>query len=483
MSTPKPGGPSPTAAAPATDGERFAELHFKPAPAIEGGVPGRESRRMLAEQAAVESRARSYPRAVPIAIGEGKGATVKDADGNTYVDFFGGAGTLNVGHGLPAAVRAAAAQGERLVHALDFPTEARLGLMHRLRAILPGALRRAAKIHFGGPTGSDAVEAALKLTRGHTGRRGVVAFAGGYHGMTEGALAVTSDTRCSGPSDTPVAFLPYAYCYRCPLGLQPKSCGMACARLLESTLADPHSGVPTPAAVIVEPIQGEGGTIVPPRGWLKEIRRITREAGVPLIADEIQTGFGRTGTMWACEDEDVSPDVMTMSKALGGIGYPLSAIAYDASLDTWEPGAHIGTFRGHQVAMAAGAAAIDFALEQDVAGHAAELGELALRTLGAATAEREAVGEVRGRGLMIGVELVRERETREPWPELADEVRRACCQRGLIVELGGHFGNVVRFLPPLVITRELLLRGIEIFVDSLRDTEGTLSRRAALAAS
>jgi diaminobutyrate-2-oxoglutarate transaminase len=484
--------------------ERFAELHFKPAPHIEGTVPGEQSRRMLAEQAALESSARSYPRAVPIALAEGRGATVRDADGNTYLDFFGGAGTLNVGHGNPSVRRAASEQGERLVHALDFPTEARLRLMRKLREILPGALARTARMHFGGPTGSDAVEAALKLTRNHSGRRGVVAFQGSYHGMTEGALAVTSDTTCGGPTDTPVQFMPYPYCYRCPLGLRPSSCELACAKLLENTLADPHSGVPKPAAVLVEPVQGEGGTIVPPAGWLAEVRRITRAQDVALIADEIQTGFARTGRMWACEHDEVTPDVLVMSKALGGIGYPLSGIAFDAALDTWQPGAHIGTFRGHQVAMAAGAAGIDFMVENDLAEHARELGELALATLRGAAGHSAggahdgadidvsehsrsdgdlgAVGEVRGRGLMVGVELVRERATREPWPQLADEVRRACCRRGLIVEVGGHFHNVVRFLPPLVITRELLLRGLEIFVESLRETELTLTRREALAA-
>jgi diaminobutyrate-2-oxoglutarate transaminase len=461
--------------------ERFKELHFAPAPLVAGRIPGPESQRMLAEQAAVESRARSYPRSVPVAWEEGRGATVKDVDGNTYLDFFGGAGTLNVGHGHPAAAAAASEQQRKLVHALDFPTKARLALMHALKRAMPGVLKRTAKVHFGGPTGSDAVEAALKLTRSHTQRRAVVAFSGSYHGMTEGALAVTSDTSCEGPVDTPVHFMPYPYCYRCPLGLRPNSCALACAKLLQSTLEDPHSGVPRPAAVIVEPIQGEGGTIVPPKGWLKEIRRITRAQEVPLIADEIQTGFGRTGTMWACEDDGVVPDVLVMSKALGGIGLPLSAIAYDGALDTWEPGAHIGTFRGHQMAMAAGAAALEFTLEQDLPSHAAQLGELALATLREAAKDLESVGEVRGRGLMIGIELVRDPHTKEPWQELADEVRRACCGKGLIIETGGHYGNVARFLPPLVLTRELLLRGLEIFMESLRETEATLARRGALA--
>jgi diaminobutyrate-2-oxoglutarate transaminase len=462
--------------------KRLADLHFTPAPSVSGHVPGPRSQQLLAEQAAIESRARSYPRSVPIALEEGRGATVKDVDGNTYLDFFGGAGTLNVGHGNPAVSAAAHEQARRLVHALDFPTRARLTLMRKLKEILPAGLRRSARLHFGGPTGSDAVEAALKLTRTHTGRRAVIAFQGSYHGMTEGALAITSDTRCGGPVDTPAHFMPYPYCYRCPLGLRPSSCELACARLLEHSLVDPHSGIPKPAAVIIESIQGEGGTIVPPPGYLREIRRITSVHDVPLIVDEIQTGFARTGTMFACEHDDVTPDVITLSKAIGGIGYPLSGIAYDMRLDSWEPGAHIGTFRGHQVAMAAGAAAIDFTLEHELARHAGELGELALGLLRDAQEQLPSVGEVRGRGLMIGVELVCDRDTREPSPRLASEIRRACAQKGLIIEVGGHFANVARFLPPLVITRELLLRGLELFLEATRETEQTLARRGALAA-
>ncbi len=440
---------------------------------------------MLAEQAALESRARSYPRSVPIALREGRGATVRDVDGNTYVDFLAGAGALNLGHGHPAVLRAASAQQRRLVHALDFPTAPRLAVMRRLREILPGALRRTARIHFGGPTGSDAVEASLKLVRAHTGRQAVIAFQGAYHGMTDGALSVTSDARCGGPPQTAVHFAPYPYCYRCPLGLRPQTCGMACAALLESALEDPCSGVPPPAAVIVEPIQGEGGTVVPPDGWLARVRAATRRHGVPLIADEIQTGFGRTGTMFACEHDGVTPDVLVLSKALGGIGYPLSGIAYDEALDTWEPGAHIGTFRGHQVAMAAGVAAIDVLRAEDLPARARELGELAMGLLEQATAEQElaAVGEVRGRGLMIGVELVRDRESRAPWPELAEALRRRCCERGVLIEVGGRYGNVARLLPPLVITRTLLTRGIEIFVQALADREQVQRGRSGASAS
>jgi diaminobutyrate-2-oxoglutarate transaminase len=322
----------------------------------------------------------------------------------------------------------------------------------------------------------------LKLTRAHTGRDAVIAFQGSYHGMTTGALAVTSDIGFGGPASSPVHFMPYPYCYRCPLGLKPDSCELACATLLDTSLEDPHSGIPHPAAVLIEPIQGEGGTIVPPEGYLSKVRAITRKHDVPLICDEIQTGFARTGKMFACEYDDVTPDVITLSKALGGIGYPISCIAYDAKLDTWKQGAHIGTFRGHQVAMAAGLAAIEFMQEVDLSAHAASLGELTLGLLREAQGALASVGDVRGRGLMIGIELVKDRDTKAPWPEMAAQIRTECFRKGVIIEVGGHYGNVARFLPPLVITRDLLLTGVEIFVESVRAAEEALAQPAALIA-
>ena len=451
--------------------ERFGDIHFDSAPAVAGPLPGPISRELLAEQEVLESSARSYPRGIPVALEEGRGATMRDVDGNTFIDFFAGAGVLNVGHCNPMVAEAAIEQQGRLVHALDFPTMAKLRLIRNLKKVLPGRLSRTARFHFGGPTGSDAVEAAIKLARIHTGREAIVAFQGSYHGMTAEALSVTADTGLGGPVSTPVHFLPYPYCYRSPLGIAGKSCWKACVHLLETALSDPASGVPKPAAVIVEPIQGEGGTIVPPRGFLREVRRITHEHDVLLIVDEIQTGFGRTGTMFACEHDHVTPDILTLSKALGGIGYPVSCIAYDERFDSWGQGDHIGTFRGHQVAMAAGAAALEYMEEMDLATHAAELGELALGSLGEAADGLPAIGDVRGRGLMIGIELVRDRDSKEPRPELATAVRRACADNGLIIEVGGHFANVARFLPPLVISRGLLERGLEIFIEALRECE------------
>ncbi|MFP5387904.1 MAG: aspartate aminotransferase family protein, partial [Thermoleophilia bacterium] len=267
--------------------ERFDEFAFDDAPSVTTPLPGPVSRDLLDGQEELESNACSYPRGIPVAFEEGRGATLRDADGNTFIDFFAGAGVLCVGHGNAVVAKAATEQQGRLVHSLDFPSAARLQLTRSLKRILPGQLSRAARLHFGGPTGSDAVEAAIKLARIHTGRDPIVAFQGSYHGMTAGALAVTADTRLGGPTSASVHFFPFPYGYRSPLGLDGTSCWRGCATLLETAIADPHSGVPKPAAVIVEPIQGEGGTIVPPRGFLREVRRITHEHDVLLIADEI----------------------------------------------------------------------------------------------------------------------------------------------------------------------------------------------------
>lgn len=461
-------------------GEPFENLHFGSAPSVAGPLPGRRSRELLAEQARIESRARFYPRGLPIAFEEGRGATLRDADGNVFIDFFAGAGVLNVGHGNPHVMAAAMEQQSRLVHALDFPTRARLRLMRALKPLLPGDLAQTARFHFGGPTGSDAIEAAVKLARAHTGRSGIIAFQGSYHGMTAEALAVTANAARRESMPRAVHFLPYPYPYRSPLGLQGDDCWRACIKLLETSLSDPLSGISKPAAVLVEPIQGEGGTIVPPTGFLTALRQLTSDHGVLLVVDEIQTGFGRTGHMFACEHEQVSPDIVTLSKALGGIGFPLACIAYDERFDSWEPGAHVGTFRGHQVAMAAGAAALEYMEEVDLVGHVNDLGERALAFLQAETVTLAAVGEVRGRGLLIGVELVRDRDTKEPWPELAHILRRACAEQGLIFEIGGHFENVVRFLPPLVISPRLLEQGLRIFVDALGECEASLDSKRCM---
>jgi len=359
----------------------------------------------------------------------------------------------------------------QLTHVLDFPNPSRRLLMEALVGILPKELSR---VFFGGPTGSDAVESAVKLAKYNTGRYPIIAFHGSYHGMTAGALSL-----CSGlaykedflPLLPEVHFIPYAYCYRCSFGQEPTNCDLECAKYLDYVLSDPHSGVGKPAAVIIEAIQGEGGSIVPPNEYLTRIREICDKHSVLMIDDEIQAGFCRTGKMFAFDHSGAIPDIITMSKALGGVGLPISAIAYKEELNTLPKGKHIGTFRSNALSCAAGAAALEFMVANRLADHALDLGQMMLSLLKQIEKDSRIVGECRGKGLMLGVEFVNDKATKEPAPELAAAVRTLCHRRGLLIEIGGHYFNVARFLPPLVLTEELAQKGIEVFADAVREAE------------
>ena len=452
----------------------FHELSYTDAPSIKTPPPGPKSKEFLDYQSAHESSAISYPRGMPMAIRRAKGATVEDVDGNLYIDFFGGAGVMNVGHSNPRVLEAVREQLDEVTHALDFPNPTRRKLVEALARLMPEELTR---FLFGGPTGSDAVESAVKLAKHHTGRYPVIAFEGSYHGMTAGALSLCSGRQFKEdflPLLPEVHFVPYAYCYRCPFNREPESCGLECAHYLEHVLDDPHSGIGTPAAVIVEPIQGEGGSIVPPESFIPKVREICSKHDVVMIADEVQAGFCRTGKMFSFEHSGTVPDIVTMSKALGGIGLPISGIAYREKLNTLPAGKHIGTFRGNLTAYAAGAAAIDFMVDTELADHSSKLGARILSLLEDLEQRSKIVGEVRGKGLMLGVEFVDDKETKVPAPELATQVRAGCHRRGLMIEIGGHYNNVARFLPPLVVTEELATRGVEIFADAVTEVEKSL---------
>lgn len=453
---------------------KLSELHFSDAPNIVVEPPGPKSKQLLDKQRELESRAVLYPLAVPVALEASKGATVKDVDGNIYIDFFGGIAVLNVGHSNPIVLKAVREQEEKLIHGLDFPTTPRIKLAEKLVEISPGGLKGNSKVLFGGPTGSDAVEAAIKLAKYNTKRIGVIAFEGSYAGQTGVSLALSS-TKKFKESYVPLApeihFVPYAYCYRCAFELRHPDCDLQCVRYVRRVLEDPWSGVVKPSAVIVEPIQGEGGIVVPPDGWLSALKRVCEENEVLLIVDEIQAGLGRTGKMFACEHWNMTPDIMTMAKALGGIGLPLAACIYNKKLDVWEPGAHLGTFRGHVLAMAAGLAAINYTQEEKLPEHAEKMGRRILKRLENLAEESKYVGEVRGKGLMIGVEFVKSKENKEPWKEIVDKLQMKCFKRGLLIWKAGHHANVARFLPPLVITEELVDKGIDIFLDVVKEVE------------
>ncbi|MGC5701019.1 aspartate aminotransferase family protein [Pseudomonas sp. NFXW11] len=429
---------------------------------------------LLARQSRQESNARSYPRRIPLALKRASGIHVEDVEGRRFIDCLAGAGTLALGHNHPVVIAAIqqVLADELPLMTLDLTTPVKDQFVQDLFGLLPEALAAEAKIQFCGPTGTDAVEAALKLVRTATGRSTVLSFQGGYHGMSQGALSLMGSLGpkrpLAGLLNNGVQFLPFPYDYRCPFGLGGAEGVKVNLHYLENLLNDPEAGVALPAAVIVEAVQGEGGVIPADLDWLRGLRRITEQAGVALIVDEIQSGFGRTGKMFAFEHAGIVPDVVVMSKAIGG-SLPLAVMVYRDWLDTWQPGAHAGTFRGNQMAMAAGSAVMRYLKEHNLPAHAAAMGERLREHLLILQRDFPQLGDVRGRGLMLGVELVDPAGTPDAQghpPQhgrLAPLVQRECLKRGLILELGGRHGSVVRFLPPLVISAAQIDQVAQIF--------------------
>ncbi|NGN69254.1 diaminobutyrate--2-oxoglutarate transaminase family protein [Streptomyces sp. A7024] len=440
---------------------------------------------ILRRQSARESTARTYARSLPIVPVRARGLTIEGADGRRYLDCLSGAGSLALGHNHPVvleAIRSVLDSGAPL-HVLDLATPVKDAFTTELFRSLPAGFADRARVQFCGPAGTDAVEAALKLTRAATGRRGLLAFTGAYHGMTAGALDASGARGAAVPAaGAGVTRLPYPYDYRCPYGVGGDRGAQLAARWTESLLDDPRGGVEPPAAMIVEPVQGEGGVLPAPDAWLRRMRELTAARGIPLIADEVQTGVGRTGAFWGVQHSGVIPDVMVLSKAVGG-SLPLAVVVYDQDLDVWPRGAHAGTFRGNQLAMAAGAATLKFVREEDLARHAADLGARMLTQLRGLAERHACVGDVRGRGLMIGVELVDPAsggDGKAPYPadpELAAAVQAECLARGLIVELGGRDGGVLRLLPPLTLTDEQASAVLSRLADAIEAAERGAFRR------
>ncbi|WP_408056168.1 diaminobutyrate--2-oxoglutarate transaminase family protein [Streptomyces ureilyticus] len=423
---------------------------------------------ILRRQSARESAARTYARALPIVPVRARGLTIEGADGSRYLDCLSGSGSLALGHNHPVvleAIRKVLDSGAPL-HVLDLATPVKDAFTTELFRTMPPGFADHGRVQFCEPTGTDAVEAALKLACAATGHTGVVAFSGAHHGVTAGALEASG-----GASDVRLTRLPFPQDYRCPFGVGGERGAELAARWTESLLDDPESGGPRPAGVIVEPVQGEGGVIPARDDWMRRMRDITSARSIPLIVDEAQTGVGRTGAFWAVEHSGITPDVMVLSEAIGG-SLPLAVVVCRDDLDVRQPGAHADTFRGNQLAMAAGAATLAYVRENRLAERAARLGARMLAQLRGLAADFPCIGDVRGRGLMIGVELVDPEEVpksaaevaetaggtvggpRPAAPELAVAVQRECLRRGLIVELGGRHSSVVRLLPPLTITDE-----------------------------
>jgi len=439
-------------------------------PCVRGELPGPRSAELLAKQTRRESNARTYPRHFPIAIADAAGSFVRDLDGNVFIDFLNGAGALPLGHSHPELVAAVTRQLGMFTHGLDFPTPAKDAFTEAQLAMLPAAMRDRVKVHFCGPTGANAVDAALKLCKTATGRGEVISFQGGFHGTTHTGMALTGLVANKAPVGNGVPgvhFFPYSSCNRCPVGLTPRSCATNCVYYLERALQDPNGGIPLPAAVVLEMVQGEGGVVPAHPDFVRRVRALTRALDIPLVIDEVQTGCGRTGTWFAFEQYDIEPDVIIASKALGGIGTPVAIIVYDQRLDTWAPGAHTGTFRGNQLAFVAGVEMIRIFRRDDVLGNVARRGEQIAHAL-AGLRGHPWVRDVRGRGLMWGIEIADPLDG-QPGGELAGLIQAEALRRGLILELGGRDDCVVRMLPPLNVTAEVIDMACAILFDALQE--------------
>jgi 4-aminobutyrate aminotransferase/(S)-3-amino-2-methylpropionate transaminase len=397
----------------------------------------------------------------PIVVEQAAGAEVYSADGRTYVDCFAGISVVNAGHVHPRVAEAAKAQIDRLIHAASYiyfvPSVGDLAEL--LAQITPEKLQKT----FFCNSGAEAIEGTLRLAKIFTGKHEVIALQMAFHGRTYGTLSITGNkarkTR-GGPYMPGVAFAPAPYCYRCPLRLQPETCGLACADAIEDTIQYQTSD--DVAAFIVEPVMGEGGIIPLPEGYLARVKEILDRHGILLIVDEVQSGFGRTGKLFAIEHhEGIEPDMMAMAKGIAD-GFPLGAfIAPEAIADSFLPGEHLSTFGGNPVSCAAAIANIEVLRDEHIIEHAAELGAWAMQELRQLQQRNPLIGEVRGQGLMIGVELVLDQETKEPASAIANRVRAICREEGVLIGVGGQLSNVLRVQPPLVITQEQLSRAID----------------------
>lgn len=407
-----------------------------------------------------ESEVRGYIRAFPTVFDRAVGSTLVDADGREYLDFFAGAGVLNYGHNNPAFTRALIEYLERdgIIHGLDMATSAKKAFIEAFERLVLEPRGLDHKLQFTGPTGANAVEAALKVARLATGRTTVVAFTNAFHGLSLGSLAATGNSHyreAAGVALADVARLPYdGY-----LGAEVDTLD-----LFEKMLDDPGSGLDLPAAVIVEAVQGEGGINVASAPWLRRLRAITEARGILLILDEIQAGVGRTGTFFAFEHAGIVPDIVTVSKSISGSGLPMSIVLLRPEVDVWKPGAHTGTFRGNNLAFVSARVALetywaDSALTDGVAAK----GELLRAELERIAAEHPEQGfVVRGRGLMQGIACDADRT-------LAGRISKAAFQRGLVIETSGAFDEVLKFLPALTITEDELARGLAIVRESLAE--------------
>lgn len=436
-------------------------------PTSRSRIPGPKAKGYVKRDQAVISP--SYTRDYPFVMDHGQGSIAWDVDGNRYIDFSAGIAVTATGHSHPEVVKAIAEQATKFIHmaGTDFYYQKEIELAEKLVSLVPGEhLKRV----FFCNSGTEAIESAIKLARYYTGRPQMIAFLGSFHGRTMGSLALTASKavqkRGFAPLMPGVTHLPYGYCYRCAYNLEYPACEVACVEFIESLFQKslPPEEV---AAIFVEPIQGEGGYVIPPPLFHVRLRELADRYDILLVADEIQTGMGRTGKWFAIEHWGVVPDIVTIAKGIAS-GMPLGAMVARKELMTWPPGAHSNTFGGNPVCCAAALATIKL-IEGGLMENAAKMGQYMLDRARAMKAEHPTIGDVRGKGLIIGIELVEDKESKEPAKELREEALQRAFKKGLLLLPCGP--NIIRFMPALTIDVRMADEGLAIFEEALTEAE------------
>jgi len=434
-------------------------------PHLAGPLPGPRAKAVMERDARAVSP--SYTRGYPLVVESASGAMIQDVDGNRFLDFNAGIAVVASGHCHPRVVEAIQKQAARLIHmsGTDFYYDEMVTLAEKLGEIAPGGVER--RVSFGN-SGAEAVEGCIKLARWSTGRDKIIAFFGAFHGRTMGALSLTARKSVQragfGPLIPGVVHAPYPNCYRCPFGQKEETCAVECVKHIEETLLKTIAPPEETAAIVVEVVQGEGGYVVPPKKFFDELARVASQNGILLVSDEVQSGMGRTGKMWAAEHFDLVPDILAVAKGIAS-GMPLGATVARADLMTWPPGAHASTFGGNPVCCAAALATIAL-LEEGLIENAARMGAHIRGRADEWPARFPTVGQVRGLGLMIGIEMVSDQRTREKAPQVRDRVVDLAFERGLLVLGAGE--NSIRLCPPLVVTRDQCDFAVETLEECLK---------------
>ena len=434
-------------------------------------MPGPKARAAIARDHRVVSQSYARDASAPVVAEDASGVWVWDVDGNKLLDMAAGIAVCSTGHCHPAVVEAITQQASKLIHlsGTDFYYMPQIELGEKIAALAPGDFPK--RVFFAN-SGTEAVEAAIKLARYKTRREKLIAFHGAFHGRTLGSLSLTASKAVQrkyfGPFVPGVYHLPYPYCYRCPENADPDSCSIECLDHLTNGIFKRLAAPDEIAAVFIEPIQGEGGYVPAPPAYLRRLREITAEHGILLVADEVQSGMGRTGKMFASEWAGIEPDVICLAKGIAS-GMPLGLMIYRSDEHDWEPGSHASTFGGNPIACAAALKTIEL-LQGGVMENAAHVGEYAIGRLAQMQERYPSLGDVRGRGLMIGAEIIADKKSKAPAKDKCAAILTACYQRGMIIIGCGE--STVRFAPPLVISMDEMSEGLDVFESSLANVGG-----------